>query len=136
MELEAIGQLLFVVVNCQNSGRIRGKAKALVRAKITVLAKIMSKGMTELLYSHQMTFKISRAATKKPEVIHISQVEISSRISEGFDWTLIKSQSLDLCKSNIHTVTCNDVQAFKHSGGEKLAEFSSKTNKSVKLATG
>ena len=63
----------------------------------------------------------------KTEVIHISQEEISSRISQVIDWSLIKSQSLDLHINNIHIAKCNDgytVQAFKHSGGEKVEEFS------------
>ena len=36
-----------------------------------------------------------------------------------------KTQSLGLHKNNIYIVTCNDgytVQAFKHSGGEKVAD--------------
>ena len=51
----------------------------------------------------------------------------------------MKSYSLGLSKNNIHIAACNDgytVQAIKHSGGEKVAEFSNKTDQSKKLATG
>ena len=65
---------------------------------------------------------------------------MSSRISEVFDWSFIKSELLGLCKDNIHIVTCNDgytVQTFKQSGGEKVADKNDcKTDGSVKLATG
>ena len=46
---------------------------------------------------------------------HISQEEISSRILEVIDCSLIKPQSLVLSKNNIHIVTSNNgntVQAF------------------------
>ena len=71
-------------------------------------------------------------------MIHISQEEISSRISEFTDWHLIKSQSLGLRKNNIHIITCNDgytVQAFRNSGREKVTELSYKTDQSIKLTT-
>ena len=64
----------------------------------------------------QSSNSVSKAAEQlinKTEVIHISQ--ISSRISEVIDWSLIKSHSLDLDERNIHNVTSNDentVQAF------------------------
>ena len=50
-------------------------------------------------------------------------------ISNGIDWSLIKSELPGLCKNNIHITTYHDgykVQAFKYSGGEKVAEFSYK----------
>ena len=64
----------------------------------------------------QSSNSVSKAAEQlinKAEVIHISQ--ISSRISEVIDWSLIKSHSPDLDERNIHIVTSNDentVQAF------------------------
>ena len=72
-------------------------------------------------------------------MIHISQEEISSRISEVIDCSLIKPQSQGLHKNNIHIVTCNNGytgQAFKHYGGEKVAGFSYKKNDSVKSGRG
>ena len=69
-------------------------------------------------------------------MIHISQENISSTISEIIDWSLIKSQSLGLCKNNIHIVDGYTVQAFKHSGDEKVTEFFYKTDESIKLEVG
>ena len=71
--------------------------------------------------------KAAEQLLNKTEVIHISQEEIFPTISEVIDWSLIKSESLGLHKNNIQIVTCNDrytVQALKHSGGGKVAEFS------------
>ena len=93
--------------------------------------------MTESLFSHKRFFKNSRAATKQTELIHISQEEISSRISEVIDSSLIKRQSLCLLKNNIRIVIYNDgytIQAFH--GGKNVAEFSYKTNEGVKSAIG
>ena len=72
-------------------------------------------------------------------MIHISQEEISSGISEATDCSLIKPQSHGLRKNNIHIVTRNNGytgQAFKHYGGAKVAEFSYKKNESVKPGRG
>ena len=88
----------------------------------------MSKGNNRITVQSPNNFsKAAEELQKKTEVIHISQEEISSRISEVIDWSLTKSESLDLDKNKIHIVTCNDgytVQAFKYSGGRKVAKFS------------
>ena len=71
-------------------------------------------------------------------MILFTQEQISSRISEVVDWSLIKAQSLCLIKNNIHIVTFKDgytVQAFRHSGGKKVAEFY-KTDESIKSTAG
>ena len=85
-----------------------------------------------LACAHAITYQVEKT------VILISQEEVSSRISEVIDWSLIKSESLTLCK-NIHIVTYNNgytVQAFKHSGGEKVAGLSCKTDESIKSLRG
>ena len=113
---------------------IAGKAKALV------CAKVMNKWSNRIIV--QSSNDLSKAAEQllnKIEMIHISQEEISTRISEVIHWSLIKSEPLCLHRNNIHIATCNygyTVQAFKHSVGEKVAEFSCKTDERVKLATG
>ena len=71
--------------------------------------------MTESLFSAQSSNDFSKAAEQllnKTEVIHISQEEISSRISEVIDWSLKKSQLLGLGKKNIHIVTSNDGNTY------------------------
>ena len=68
-----------------------------------------------IVQSSNSVSKVAEQLINKTEVIHISQEEISSRISEVIDWSLIKSHSLDLDERNIHNVTSNDkntVQAF------------------------
>ena len=71
-------------------------------------------------------------------MILFTQEQVSSRISEVVDWSLIKAQSLFLFKNNIHIVTFNagyTGQAFRHSGGKKMAEFC-KTDESIKSIAG
>ena len=87
MEIQAMGQLLSLVASYHNFVRISGKAKALV------LLKVMTKGDYKIIV--QLSNGFSKAAEQllhKTEVIHISQEQISSRILEGIDWSLIKSQ--------------------------------------------
>ena len=82
------------------------------KAKTLVWAKVMSKGMTELVI--KWFSKAAEQLLNKTEVIHTSQEEISSKISV-IDWSLIKSQWLGVGKNNIHIVTSNNgntVQAF------------------------
>ena len=115
---------------------ISGKTKAYFQ----FLKKLKVKGMTKSLLSHQIIFQKQQSSycTNKTEVIHILQEEIFSRISEVIGWSLIKSESLGL-HNNIHIVICKHgyaAQVFKHSGGEKGAEFSYKTNESIKSAAG
>ena len=99
MEVQAMGQILSLVASCHTFVRIGGKAKA------SVLLEVMSKGDDRIIV--QLSNDFSTAAERvlhKTEVIHISQEEFSSRISEVINWSLIKSQSLCLCKNNIHSV--------------------------------
>ena len=102
---------------------IGGKAKALVQAKV------MSKGDDRIIVQSS---KAAEGLLKKTVMIHISQEEISSRVSEVTDSSLTKSESLGLRKNNIHIV----IQTFKHSGGGKVAEFSYATVETVKLTIG
>ena len=82
---------------------IGGKAKALV------CAKDMTKGDDRTIAQSSNNFsKAAEQPLNKTEVIHISQEEIYSQISEVIDWSLIKSQLLGLGKDNIHIVTSND----------------------------
>ena len=70
--------------------------------------------------------------------MHVSQEEISSRISEVIDRSWIKPGSLGLHNNNIHIVICNDghtVQAFLNFCAEKVTKFSFKADESIKLAT-
>ena len=104
-----MGQLLSLVASCYNFVRIGGKAKDLV------LVKVMSKGYDRIIV--QLSNDFSKAVEQllhKTEAIHISEEEISSRISEVIDWSLIKSQSLGLCKNNIHIAIMMGIQ-FRHS---------------------
>ena len=73
MEMQAMGELLSLVASCHISRRIGGKAKALV------LPKVKSKRDDRIIVQSSNDF--SRADFK----IHISQEEISSRISEVID---------------------------------------------------
>ena len=56
MEIQAVGQLLSLVASCHISGRIGGKAKDLVLAKVKSKGPGV-KGMTESLISNQMVFQ-------------------------------------------------------------------------------
>ena len=98
----------------------------------------MSKGDGRIIVQSWNDFsKPAEQLLNNTEVIHISQEEISSGTSEIIDWSLIKLESLGLRTNNILIVTCTDeyaVQTFKHSGGEKVAEFSYKTDENVKSA--
>ena len=109
MEIQVMGQLLSLVLSCHNSGRIGGKSRALV------LVKVLTKGDDGIIL--QLSNYFSKAAEHllhKTEVIYISQEEISSRISEIIDWSLIKLQSLALCTNNIHIFIMMGIQ-FRHS---------------------
>ena len=97
--LQAMGKLMELVI----------KLMLLLEQKLWV------KGVTESLFSAQSSNDFSKAAEQllnKTEVIHISQEEISSRISEVIDWSLKKSQLLGLGKKNIHIVTSNDGNTY------------------------
>ena len=76
----------------------------------------MSKGDYRITVQSSIDFsKAAGQLLNKTEVIHISQEEISSRISDVTDWILTKTQSLGLGKNNIHIITPNDgntAQAF------------------------
>ena len=100
----------------------------------------MSKGGNRIIVQSSNDFsKAVQQLLNKTDVTCISHEEISSRISEVIHWSLTKSESLGLCKNNIHIFTCIDVhtvEAFKHSGREKLAEFSYKTDESIKSTIG
>ena len=85
MEIRTMGQFFSLVASCHNSGKIGGKAKALV------LVKAFSKKDDRIIV--QLSNDFSKAAEQllhKTEVIHISQKEISSIISEVIDWSLLK----------------------------------------------
>ena len=100
----------------------------------------MSKGDDRITVQSSNDFsKAAEQLINKTKVIHTSKEDISSGISEVTDYSLTKSQSLGLCKNNIHIVTCNDeckFQAFKHSGGEEVTEFYYKTDESLKSTKG
>ena len=69
----------------------------------------MIKGDDRIIAQSSNNFsKAAEQLLNKTEVIHISQEEIYSQISEVIDWSLIKSQLLGLGKDNIHIVTSND----------------------------
>ena len=54
-----------------------------------------------IVQSSNSVSKVAEQLINKTEVIHISQEEISSRISEVIDWSLIKSELLAVCKKNV-----------------------------------
>ena len=60
----------------------------------------MSKGDDRIIVQSSNDFsKTAEQLLNKTEVIYISQKEISSRISEVIDWSMIKSKLLGLGKN-------------------------------------
>ena len=79
------------------------------KAKALFCAKVKIKRVERIIIQAWDNFsKAAEQPLDKAEVIHISQEEISSRISEVIDWGLIKLELLALCKNNVHIVTCSN----------------------------
>ena len=70
--------------------------------QLVLCAKVKSKRAEIIIIQASDNFsKAAEQPIDKAEVIHISQEEISSRISEVIDWSLIKSELLAVCKKNV-----------------------------------
>ena len=81
-----------------------------------VWGKVTSKGDYRIIVPSANDFSgATEQSINEQKQFTFLQEEISSRISEVIDWSLINSQSLGLFKNNIHIFTCNDgyaVQTF------------------------
>ena len=114
-----MGQLISLVASCHNSGRSGSKAEALV--------------LKGFLKSSRAATTQSRSDSRFTGRNFIKNIRSYWRHQNLMtnDITITWSVQYPHCYNDGYTV-----QTFKHSGGEKLAEFSNETDETTKLATG